>query len=918
VRAAAAVPAAGLLFGAAVGLLVPDVPRLPVYAFLIAGGALAWRAWRDCDACLMAIAVLSSFFAGGALLAADAWERAWRPSLWTAFEELARVQRVQAEAAGRRLPLDDEAFTVVRGRLRSDAAPTASGVSLSVDVEGLEGQAGREGTVRSAALSRLRSPEDPAGYGEARRSAQGAEAAGPRVTGGITVTVAGSLAAERIGEWRAGRRVRMPVQLRRPSRYLDPGVSDQERALARRGTRLVGSVKSGALVELLERGNALDEMMSAARARARLAIADAVGTWDPLSAAIVAAIVIGDRAGLTPDLQRPLQEAGTYHVIAISGGNIAILAGLLIAAFRVAGWPGRGAMVAAIGALLAYARLVGDSASVDRATLMAVVYFGARAVDQRSPPLNALAVVSAVLVVADPLSVADPAFLLTFGATLAILVVVPAVTTANHEDTKNHEADDGLCEERRFVLLRVPSWLREKPLAQWGTRLLVSMFVASAAAEALLFPVSAAIFSRVTFAGLGLNLLAIPMMGVAQVAGMAVVPLHAVSRPCALAAGWVAYVGASGLVRSAGLVEYAPVLTYRLAPPSWTAIAIYYGAAALGWTLWRRRAVSVGSAETRAIRRIRLVACTLAASSALWILIDPPSIAAARGDGRLHATFLDVGQGDSIFVVFPGGRSMLVDAGGLPSSSSFDLGDRVVAPVLRAAGIRRLDYLALTHGDPDHIGGLPSIVREFRPREVWEGIPVPRFEPLTALRMTAQAGGAHWSNVYAGDATEIDGVRVIAHHPTPAEWERQKVRNDDSLVLELRWRDVSILLTGDIGRVPERSVALALPPSRMRILKVPHHGSLTSSSWEFVRAARPNVAVVSAGRSNHFGHPVPEVLERYRSVGAEVFRTDADGAVMLDSDGHSVAVHALAGRHLALSGTTTHHEDTTNSKDTKP
>jgi competence protein ComEC len=124
-------------------------------------------------------------------------------------------------------------------------------------------------------------------------------------------------------------------------------------------------------------------------------------------------------------------------VIAISGGNIAILAGLLLATCRVAGWLGRGAMIAAIAALLAYARLVGDSASVDRATLMAVVYFGARAVDQRSSPLNALAVVSAVLVAADPLSVADPGFILTFGATLAILIVAPGVGRSSR-DTKNH------------------------------------------------------------------------------------------------------------------------------------------------------------------------------------------------------------------------------------------------------------------------------------------------------------------------------------------------------------------------------------------------------------------------------------------------------------------------------------------------
>src|SRR5207244_1609944 len=190
--------------------------------------------------------------------AADAWRRAWQPPLWTVFEELARVERRAAEAAGRRLPLDDEAFAVVRGRLRSDAAPSEAGVSLSVDVEGLErpvgqdGQDGQDGKVGHI---------------------------GPRVTGGLIVTVVGSLASERIGEWRAGRRVRMPVQLRRPSRYLNPGVPDQERALARGGTRLVGSVKSGALVDVLERGDCLDEMIGAACAFARRAIADAVGPW---------------------------------------------------------------------------------------------------------------------------------------------------------------------------------------------------------------------------------------------------------------------------------------------------------------------------------------------------------------------------------------------------------------------------------------------------------------------------------------------------------------------------------------------------------------------------------------------------------------------------------------------------------------
>jgi competence protein ComEC len=795
------------------------------------------------------------------VLAADAWQRAWRPSLRVVFEERAREERAQAAAEGRTRPQDDEAFAVVEGVLRADATPTASGVSLSVNVDALVrqvGQVGREG-------------QD--GRDGQEHEGRGATLLGAPVSGGILVTVVGALAAEQMHQWRTGRRVRFPAQLRRPARYLDPGVPDHERALARRGDTLVGTVKSGALVEVLARAVWFDEVLGAVRAFARRAIGDAVGRWSPQSGAIVAAIVIGDRAGLDQDVQRRLQEAGTYHVIAISGGNIAILAGLLLGAFRLTGRLGRTAMILSIVTLIVYARFAGNGASVDRATLMAVVNLGGRAFDQRSPPLNALAVVAAILLASDPLSVVDPAFVLTFGATLAILAIVPVMTTTNaehagHAETTKYSAVSAL------IVIRRP---------------LAAIFAASAAAEAMLFPVGALAFSRVTFAGLGLNFLAIPLMGVAQIAGMAVVPAALVSPGLAAIVGWTAHLGAAALVQSADLVRLAPVLTYRVAPPSWIAVGLYYGAAALWWTLPGRR---------KAPER-RAAAC-LAVGAGLWILVDPRALTAARGDGKLHVTFIDVGQGDSAFVILPYGSTLLVDAGGLSSSSSFDIGDRVVAPVVRDAGFRRLDYVVLTHGDPDHIGGAGSILREFRPREVWEGIPVPRFEPLTALRLATQAAGARWANVHAGDRLVADGVEIIVQHPRVEDWERQRVRNDDSILLELRWRDVSVLLTGDIGKAVERTVASAIPPARLCIIKVPHHGSLTSSTPAFLNAVRPQIAVVSAGRGNHFGHPVPEVLDRYRSVGAEVFRTDRDGAVTVDSDGSSIDVHTFTGRRFSL------------------
>ncbi len=424
-----------------------------------------------------------------------------------------------------------------------------------------------------------------------------------------------------------------------------------------------------------------------------------------------------------------------------------------------------------------------------------------------------------------------------------------------------------------------------------------AMLAASAASELALLPVSAYVFSRVTFAGLVLNFAAIPLMAVAQVAGMALVPVALVSVRLASAIGWIAFAGAEGLVRSASLVRLAPAVTWRVAAPGWPVITLYYAGVVTAWIQWRRRALTTGSAEGVVGRWTRRGAAACAIAAGIWMTAEPWSWPTRWGDGRLHVTFIDVGQGDSAFVIFPHGAAFMVDTGGVAGSSSFDIGDRVVAPVLREAGVHRLQSIALTHGDNDHIGGAASLVREFRPVDLWEGIPVPSFEPLQALRAIAAQTHARWTNVQAGDRTTIDDeVDVIVRSPALPDWERQHVRNDDSIVLELLWKDVSVVLTGDAGAGTERVITPLFEPAPFRIVKVPHHGSLSSSTPPFVHALAPRVAVISVGRSNSFGHPATAVIERYKSLGAEVFRTDRDGAVTLDTDGRTVRVKGYTGR----------------------
>jgi competence protein ComEC len=849
VRIAIAVPVGGLLAGCALGLHGPNIPDPIPVVCLIASLVVVLAGYSRRDI-WFAIGITGGFAAGGALLASRAWDAAWRPSLRVAFESIALNERDAALVAGRSPPEDDSASVVLVGVLLRDASPTATGAwSLPVAVEWV---------------------------GRARSMRGDLDAAANPVAGGVLITVAGALAGERASEWRAGRSIRMSAQIHRPARYLNYEVMDQERTLARRGVTLVGTVKSAALVEVTARGHPLAEAAASLRAFARRAVASTVGRWSPRSAGIVTAIVLGDRSGLNEAVERRLQEAGTYHVIAISGGNIAILAGLTLTAFRVVGLLGRVAMGSAIAALIAYAYLVGNGASVDRATLMAVVFFLGRAIDLRGPPLHTLVLAAGVLVLNDPLAIGDPGFLLTFGATAAILIAAPQLPL------------------RRLRRLLVP---------------VAAMLVASASAEAALFPVGATLFSRVTFAGLALNFLAIPLMAVAQIAGMLVVPVFAVAPLAAVVIGWIAHLGADGLVRSADLVQIVPMVTWRVAPPAPLALAVYYIGGTISWVLWTRYRARSRSSPSVLARRMRLVAGAAALGATGWILVEPWTWLTASGDGRLHVTFIDVGQGDSALIRFPHGSTLLVDAGGLGGSPTFDMGDRVVAPVLRGVGVRRLNALALTHGDVDHVGGADAIVREFRPREVWEGIPVPRSPVLRTVAIAAGAAGALWRNVQTDDRVRVDEVTVIVRHPNVAEWDRQRVRNDDSIVLELLWRDVSIVLAGDVGADAEQAMASRFRPARLRVIKVPHHGSATSSSDTFVRALRPRAAVVSVGRRNTFGHPAPAVLARYEAIGAAIFRTDRDGAITVDTDGWSLNIRTFVGRSIRIDRSPSH-EDT--------
>ena len=759
-----------------------------------------------------------------------------------------------------------EGISIVEGRLLGDAVPTAYGGSVTV------------------AVARIR-------HGGRWL----------RIEGVVRLSVSGELVSGHIRAWRNGCLIRVPATLRQPARYANPGTPDGLDRLYARGIHLIGSVKSALLIEVLAPGAPLQEWGARMRAAVRDAVNATVGAYDRQSAAIVSAVLIGDRAGLDPEMTDRLQRGGTYHVIAISGGNIAILTALLLLLLRLGGLTGRLPAVIVILSLLTYAQVVASEPSVTRALFVAIAVLTAQAADQRADPINTLALAAGGLTLVDPRAPFNPGFQLTFGATAGLLIGVPRMMA--WLGAQWPPAGDAAG--------RAPS---SPPRAGWSRLVdggrhvavaFVGLLVATICAELALFPVAVVHFSRVTLAGLLLNFAAIPLMTVTQVAGMAAVGLTALGAAGAAAfAGWTAHLASTGIVESARFADWAPWLSWRLPPPWLPIVGGYY----LGWLVWLSgdgRGWQRGSGRGMvALSAVVMLAAPFPgwpgapAGNACGLLAEGIGRAANQPFLRVH--MLDVDQADATLVRFPDGETLLVDAAGDVLDGPFDIGARIVVPAIWALGVRSLDYLAITHGDPDHAGGGVAVVRDLRPREVWEGIPVPSSAILDAVRAAAEEAGAVWRTVRAGDRMSMGGVDVRVLHPPAPDWERRRVRNDDSIVIELRHGDVSVVLPGDIGADVEPTVAAALGPAPLRILKAPHHGSRSSSTAAFVEALRPSLAVVSAGRRNLFGHPHPDVITRYEAAGVAVLRTGEDGAVALCTDGERVAVSTAAGRRFTL------------------
>ncbi len=748
----------------------------------------------------------------------------------------------------------------------------------------------------------------PWGYGyEIELSGVEYEEAMQPAQGGLRLSFATQPEGAPPPDLHAGDEVAVLTEAKRPQVFRDEGAFDRRAYLAQQNIDLVATLRAPKLIERIGPPTAT---IATALARTRRRLSDEIDELfadTPQAAGVLRAMLLGDRSFVDRSEATDFQKTGVFHVLVVAGLHVGAIAFALYWVGRKLRLSRAWTMLFTLSMLGAYVAVVEQRAPVLRAVMMAAIVVLGGSFFRRLELLNSAAVAALIMLVAKPLALCDSSFQLTFVAIGCIAglalpwlakTLQPYVRALRGwRDVTRDASHEPRATQFRIDLRSLGQWLSSLLPIWMGDRAgdvvvgglsltfrIWELLVLTMALQVGMLPLMARDFHRIPLSAPLVNLVAVPLTGV-------VVPLGFLT----LASGLI--LPAGGKLLAAPLSWLTTLLvhvvqwfshfrgwSYRIPGPPFWLIVLFFASSLL---------LAVEMRLNHPLRRIMVWGlCMVFAASALTIAIYPFGEKWAKGSMEL--TVLDVGQGDSLFVVSPGGKTLLIDGGGAfggfpghEEHNGIDPGEEAVSPYLWSRGFQKLDVVALTHAHQDHLGGLPAILDNFRVGKLWIGREVSS-PALARLEELAHERKIPVEHELRGKSFHWDGVDGDFLWPEIATGEvAPSAKNNDSLVLRLHFGVRTILLPGDAEKQVEREILSENSSEAMHsdVLKIGHHGSKNSTTPEFLAAVQPRFGIISAGEDNPYGHPSPELLERLENAGVRILRTDRDGGVHLLTDG---------------------------------